>query len=134
MKYSMPKVVYGCKYKLDPNVDLKTQCEGGLAHQKRFHFWEYDPTVETDKLVDAIWDDFTMGKRHVKITGVNRSEHTISIEFDKKMCYRFGIHEVGGYTLELMKKRDIDVRLQEKRSIQKNVRQSKWSSFQRGNL
>lgn len=108
--------------------------EGGLAHQKRFHFWEYTPDVETDTLVEAIWDDFTHGKRHVKITGVNRSENTLSIEFEKRMCYRFGIHQIGSYKLELIKKRDIDNRVLEEKAKKKQERQSKWSSFQRGNL
>lgn len=107
---------------------------GGLTHQKRFHFWEYDPSVPTDKLVEAIWDDFTHGKRHINIVGVNRSDNTISIEFEKKMCYKIGIHQIGPYKLELMRKRDIDVRVQEDKAMKKIERQSKWCSFQRGNL
>lgn len=107
---------------------------GTLAHQKRFHFWEYDPSIETDPLVEAIWDDFTKGKRHITIKAVNRSENTISVEFEKKMCYRFGIHQIGPFRLELMKKRDIDVRVAEERNKKKQERQSKWCSFQRGNL
>lgn len=122
-------------YQVNKAIPLIDQIkEGGLSHQKRFHFWEYDPTVETDQLVEAIWNDFTHGKRHIKIIGVNRSENTISIEFEKKMCYRFGIHKIGPYTLELMKKRDIDNRLIEYKNKLKQERQSKWCSFQRGNL
>ncbi len=122
-------------YQVIKGIDLNTQVkEGGLAHQKRFHFWEFDPSIETDDLVEAIWDDFTHGKRHIKITGVNRSENTISIEFEKKMCYRFGVHQVGPYKVELIRKRDLDTKVATERAKKKQERQSKWSGFQRGNL
>ncbi len=118
---------------IDTDLTIPTK-EGGLAHQKRFHFWEFDPSIETDNLVEAIWDDFTHGKRHIKITGVNRSENTISIEFEKKMCYRFGVHQIGPYKLELIRKRDLDTKIATERAKKKQERQSKWCGFQRGNL
>jgi len=116
------------------HCECNKKANGGLAHQKRFHFFEFNPSVETDPLVEAIWDDFTQGKRHIKITGVNRGEHTISIEFEKRMCYRFGIHQIGPFKLELIRKRDLDARLAEEKAKQKEKRQSKWCGFQRGNL
>lgn len=135
LKYCVVKERSRPKYQVDKTKPLIDQIkEGGLAHQKRFHFWEFDTSVETDPLVEAIWDDFTHGKRHVKITGVNRSENTISVEFEQKMCYRFGIHKIGPYMLELIKKREIDTKVAEERAKKKQERQSKWCSFQRGNL
>lgn len=134
LNYGLERSRNGYKYQVSKDKSLIEQCKEGTAHQKRFHFWEFDPTVETDKLVEAIWDDFTHGKRHIKITGVNRGENTISIEFEKKMCYKFGIHDIGYYKLELLKKRDLDQRIQEYNQMKKKERQSKWLGFQRGNL
>ncbi len=112
-------------YTVQDKTSLGSQC-----HQKRFHFWELDPSIETDTLVEAIWDDFTHGKRHVKITGVNRTENTISIEFEKRMCYRLGIHRLkNGIEVELLLKRDLDKRLQETKIESK--RQSKWPNLQK---
>ena len=84
----------------------------GLAHQKKFYFWIVEGTdLFTDKIVAILQNDFTLGKNHVKVIGVSRFDNQLHITFEKKLCYRFGIHKLeSGLVVELMRKRDLDKR------------------------
>jgi len=110
-------------YNLTKSDISKQVNEGVLAHQKRFYFVDHSPDIDTDSLVELIWDDFTFGKRHVPITGIQRTFNTIVIEFAQKMCYRFGDHKLGNIHIELIRKKDLEARL---KLLGTKSRQSKW--------
>lgn len=91
----------------------------GLAHQKKFYFWVIEGTeLFTDKMVDILQNDFTLGKNHVKVVGVSRFDNQLHITFERKLCYRFGIHKLeSGLVIELMRRRDLDRRQLELNSV-----------------
>lgn len=106
----------------DKDIKLMDRIEHfGLAHQKKFYFWILQGSeLYTDKMVELLQNDFTIGKNHVKVTSVSRFDNQIHVTFEKKLCYRFGIHTLGTLVVELMRKRDLD-----KRQLEENAK--KWN-------
>jgi len=99
-------------FQVKKDIPLKDQFENGLAHQKRFYFIiNKMPEMDTDQLVEIIWDDFTLGKKHKQIDDISKSEGTLIITFSDRLCYRFGVHSYldGEIELELVKKSDFDL-------------------------
>ena len=122
-------------YQVKKDIPLKDQLENGLAHQKRFYFIvnKMPEQMETDQLVEIVWDDFTLGKKHKQIVDIAKSEGTLIITFSEKLCYRFGVHSYldGEIELELVKKSDFELLARKKiaekwkaKVMQPNVRKS----------
>lgn len=128
---------YKTKYQIqvDKSKDLKTQVEsGGLAHQKKFYFLikVIPDGIDTDAIAELLWDEFTLGKRHVGIVSIVRTDQSIVIEFERKMCFKFGIHSYIDNTiqLELVKKYEYEI---EMHKLQAEKWKSKWGAALRGN-
>lgn len=114
---------------VDPNVSLNNQVNSGkLAHQRRFYFWIEDLQCDlpTDDMVNLLLDDFTLGKKHKEIVAVSRTEDVLVLEFKDRLCYKFGKHKLGPMTLELLRKRDIDKKMADKKT---KMWQSKWPNL-----
>jgi len=123
---------YPTKYnkQVDNNISVADQVKSGvLSHQKRFYFLIHHmpKNMDSDSLVELVWDDFTFGKRHKTITDMAVSDDTLIIAFDERLCYRFGKHSLNGgkVLIELVKKSEYDTNLRRKVALKWKSKESK---------